>query len=108
MSSYRLIQLKSQVSMIARSLRYHTTGDLHSQMDSLCHLHTARDVSVKTESLPTLCDDPLRLKALCLLAFPEQVMFGHTEACSPAPCVNGVAQEELLVIQETISIRLNP
>ena len=30
-------------------------------------------------------------------------MFRHGEACSPAPCVDGVAQEELLVMQGNLN-----
>ena len=84
---YRLLMLESQVSMVARSLRHLTTGDLRSQMDTLCHLHTVHEVSADIKAPPTLCHDPLRLKALCLLAFPQQVMFGRAEAVCGVPGV---------------------
>ena len=88
------------MSMVARSLRHLTTGDLRSQMDTLCHLHTVHEVSADIKAPPTLCHDPLRLKALCLLAFPQQVMFGRAEAVCGVPGVESAAQEELAVMKE--------
>ena len=48
---YRLIQLESQVSMIAKSLRSLTTGDIKS---SLCYLHAVHEPAVKIKSLSIL------------------------------------------------------
>ena len=96
---YRLCQLEAQVSMLARSLRSITTGDIRAQMDKLCHLHTVRGKAGKIEC-PNTATEPLRFKAMLFLAFPDQMMFGHAEAYSGIPGVDAVAKEELSVMEE--------
>ena len=97
---YRLVQLESQVVMIARSLRNLTIGAIRSQMDSLCHLFRVKQGKVDLKDRPSLCSDQVKFKSLFLLAFPNQVIHGRGEAFCGVPGVEPVAKEELQVMKE--------
>ena len=69
-------------------------------MESLCYLHAVHEPADKIKACPSLSTDPLKFKALFVLAFPEFVMVGHAEAWSGVPGVDSAAKEELCVMRD--------
>ena len=55
---------------------------------------------LRSKACPSLCTDPLKFKALFVLAFPEFVMVGHAEAWSGIPGVDSAAKKELRVMRD--------